>query len=181
MKTNGTPNGFIPGLEGIIAAQTRLSRVNGQKGELIIAGYPVEEVAAHATFEEVTYLLWHDQLPNPATLTQFQQTLATLRPLPPATLQLLTAIAHTDTPVMDALRMAAGTLSLDITPDQAPIALVARLPRHHRRLLAPQTRVITHFPQPPTQPCRQLPIHTHRPNTQHRPHPRPRNLPQHRR
>ena len=48
---------FIPGLADIVAAQTRLSAVNGLKGELIIAGFPVEELAGQATFEEVAYLL----------------------------------------------------------------------------------------------------------------------------
>lgn len=41
-----------------MAAQTRPSHVDGQKGELIIAGYPIEELAPNATFEEVVYLLW---------------------------------------------------------------------------------------------------------------------------
>ncbi len=40
---------FAPGLEGIVAAQTRLSSVDGQAGELIIAGFPVEELAAEAS------------------------------------------------------------------------------------------------------------------------------------
>jgi len=51
------------GLEGIIAASTRLSHVDGERGELIIAGYPVGELAEHATFEETTWLLWHGDLP----------------------------------------------------------------------------------------------------------------------
>ncbi|HWW61524.1 MAG TPA: citrate/2-methylcitrate synthase, partial [Thermoanaerobaculia bacterium] len=40
------------GLEGVVAAETRLSMVDGERGELIIAGYRVEELAARATFEE---------------------------------------------------------------------------------------------------------------------------------
>jgi len=45
------------GLEGIIAASTRLSHVDGERGELIIAGYPVAELALNATFEETVALL----------------------------------------------------------------------------------------------------------------------------
>ncbi len=52
------------GLEGVIAAETRLSRVDGLAGELIIAGFAVEELASNATFEETLHLLWHDVLPD---------------------------------------------------------------------------------------------------------------------
>ena len=52
------------GLDGVVAAETRLSGVDGEAGELIIAGFAVEELAPQATFEEVVYLLWHDALPT---------------------------------------------------------------------------------------------------------------------
>jgi citrate synthase len=45
------------GLEGVVAAETALSMVDGERGELIIAGYPIEELAPNATFEEVVSLL----------------------------------------------------------------------------------------------------------------------------
>jgi citrate synthase len=121
-------NGYIPGLAGVVAAQTRLSHVDGQIGELIIAGYPVAELAAQASFEEVVYLLWHDRLPNGDELREFVGQLAALRPLSPATLSLLEAIAQENVPPMDALRMAASTLSLGLADEgQAAMALVARM------------------------------------------------------
>jgi citrate synthase len=121
-------NGYIPGLAGVVAAQTRLSHVDGQIGELIIAGYPVAELAAQASFEEVVYLLWHDRLPNGDELREFVGQLAALRPLSPATLSLLEAIAQENVPPMDALRMAASTLSLGLADGgQAAMALVARM------------------------------------------------------
>ena len=46
------------GLEGVVAAETKLSMVDGERGELIIAGYAVEELAPNATFEETVELLW---------------------------------------------------------------------------------------------------------------------------
>lgn len=107
-----TTPAFVPGLEGIVAAQTRLSSVDGKAGELIIAGFPVEELALHATFEETVYLLWHDALPNAEQLAAFRQELAGLRTLPPAALDLLKAAAAAKSDGMDALRMAASTLSL---------------------------------------------------------------------
>ena len=94
-----------PGLEGVIAAETRLSRPDGQAGTLIIGGYPLEELAGNATFEEATYLLWHDTLPDADSLAVFKQALNAYRDLPPATLPLLRAAAKEKLPVMDALKM----------------------------------------------------------------------------
>ena len=57
-----------PGLDGVVAAATALSDVDGERGELTIAGYPLQELAPHATFEETTWLLWHGTLPDAAEL-----------------------------------------------------------------------------------------------------------------
>jgi len=122
---------YKPGLEGVIAAETRRSYVNGQTGTLLIAGYPLGDIASKATFEEVVYLLWLDRLPTAVELADFKAQLAALRPLPPATLTLLRAIAGSGAPVMDTLRMAVGTLSLDLDESDADtlaMALVARFP-----------------------------------------------------
>jgi citrate synthase len=111
-----------PGLQGVVAAQTRLSRVDGQAGELVIAGYRVDEIAPHAIFEEMVYLLWHDRLPTVEELADFQAELAALRPLPPVALEALEQAAAKKLLVMDALRMAAGLLSLNADPQDAPAA-----------------------------------------------------------
>lgn len=130
--TTASPD-FVPGLQGIVAAQTRLSSVDGQLGELIIAGFPLEEIASRATFEEMVYLLWHDALPTAPQLEDFQQRLVPYRALPAFTLDLLHAAAAQQVPAMDALRMAASTISLR-TPDEPDdeqrdaLALVARFP-----------------------------------------------------
>jgi citrate synthase len=113
------------GLEGIVAASTRLSHVDGERGELVIAGFPVGELAEHATFEETTWLLWHGDLPSPAQLETFRAALAAERTLSPATIALLRECARADVDPMDALRIAAGTISL--TSIEAP-AIVARFP-----------------------------------------------------
>lgn len=122
---------YRPGLEGVIAAETRMSHVDGQIGELIIGGYPLEEVAAKATAEEMAFLLWHDRRPNAAELAEFSHRVAEKRPLPPATLTLLKAVAQEKAPVMDALRIGAGTLSLgldDAALQELAEAIVARFP-----------------------------------------------------
>lgn len=137
MSTN---NGFTPGLEGIVAAETQLSHVDGLKGELIIAGFPLARLAANATFEEAVFLLWHGRLPNQTELDTLTQGLAELRPLPPATLNLLREAAQVHTTPMDALRMAAATLDLgsgkldNLTTAKTIVARVASIVASYHRL-----------------------------------------------
>src|SRR4029079_10726374 len=80
-------------------------------GELVIAGYPVGELAANATFEETTWLLWHGDRPTSRELDTFRADLAVRRALPPATLALLRECARARLDPMDALRIALGTVS----------------------------------------------------------------------
>jgi citrate synthase len=133
------------GLEGVVAATTRLSRVDGERGELVIAGFQVDDLAEQATFEETTWLLWHGDLPSAAELDAFRAALAAVRRVPDATLALLRDCARGQVDAMDALRMAAGTLSL-VTDDA--LGIVARVPtivaaywrlRHGQEPLAPRT------------------------------------------
>ncbi len=141
-------NGFKPGLEGVVAAETRLSHVDGQKGELLIGGFPLAELASDVTFEETVLLLWHGDLPNQQDLAAFRQQLAALRSLPAAIVDLLAAAAKQRIPTMTALRMAAGTLDLDCDPAEAKESqaarLLARLPTivaTYWRLLQDQTPI----------------------------------------
>jgi citrate synthase len=113
------------GLDGVVATTTRLSHVDGERGELIIAGFTVAELAASATFEETTWLLWHGDLPTAVQLAAFRTELAAARVLPAATMELLRQAAAAAVDPMDALRMAAGTLSL---ASNDAIAIVARCP-----------------------------------------------------
>ncbi len=124
-ENSGT--GFVAGLEDVVAAETRLSGVDGEAGELTIAGFPVEELAGRASFEEVVYLLWNDGLPGSGQLVGFGDELIGRRELPWATLELLRSVAAEKVPVMDALRMAAGTLRPGSDGEEA-LALVAGLP-----------------------------------------------------
>lgn len=130
MSTN---NGhFVPGLQGVVAAETNLSSVDGQKGELIIAGFPVELLAGAAGHEEVIFLLWQDRLPTEVELAEFKARIAAKRPIAPGTIDLLRAAAAEKLPVMDALRMGAGTLELglarDASDEETALMIVARLP-----------------------------------------------------
>lgn len=120
-----------PGLQGVIVAETRLSRVDGLAGELIIAGYQLDEIAPYAIFEEMVYLLWHDRLPTQAELSELQAELASLRELPPIVIDTLRHAAEKRLPVMDALRMASGLISLNTNSEnavEASKAILASLP-----------------------------------------------------
>ncbi|HVP70296.1 MAG TPA: citrate synthase/methylcitrate synthase [Gemmatimonadaceae bacterium] len=132
---SGTATPAKRGLDGVVAAQTRLSHVDGQAGELIIAGYELKELAGHVSFEEAAYLLWNGALPTPAALTEMRREIAGLRELPEVTLQVIRAAASA--PPIDVLRMACATLSLDLNnPDdispaadrQDAMMLMARFP-----------------------------------------------------
>ncbi len=131
-----TTNGYKPGLEGVVAAETKLSHVDGLKGELIIGGYSVEELAASTSFEETVYLLWHGALPNAEQLATFRRELASQRNLPAAATQLIHSLVPYQLPVMDVLRIVAGVADIDLITADLPVAsqeargrsLLARLP-----------------------------------------------------
>ena len=118
------------GLEGVVAASTRLSLVDGAAGRLILSGYPVEEIAPRASFEEMAYLLWDGRAPNRRELNDLRARLASRRHLPPGALALLREAARNAVPVMDALRMAASTLSIgrSESPEEDALTVVAAFP-----------------------------------------------------
>jgi citrate synthase len=113
------------GLDGVVAAATQLSDVDGERGELVIAGYPLDELAGNATFEETTWLLLHGSLPSASELGEFSGTLVRARQLPDATLALLEACVQHRVEPMDALRMAIGSLSL---VGSEAVDIIARVP-----------------------------------------------------
>ena len=124
---------FQPGLENVVLSETRLSRVDGQRGELVLAGFPLEEIAPKATYEEMVFLLWTGRLPKSSELEAFRRELAERRGIPGSTVELLRRAAARKVAPMDALRMAAGTL--DLLDDPAPsrfeneaLSVVARFP-----------------------------------------------------
>lgn len=82
-NTTGGTDGVAKGLEGIVVAQTRLSKVDGEAGRLYYRGYSIDDLATHATFEETAYLLWFGHLPTKDELAQLHQALVAVRPLRP--------------------------------------------------------------------------------------------------
>lgn len=133
-ETNGSVAATKPrkgGLEGIVAATTALSKVEGTEGRLIYRGYNIHDLARTTSFEEVAYLLWFGQLPNQAQLADLQVQLAKQRTLPTSVVRVLHDLPDNSEP-MDALRTVAsawgaGTITGKPTVEQA-IALTARFP-----------------------------------------------------
>ncbi len=84
-----TESGLIRGLEGVVAATTRLCDLDGANGRLAYQGYAIEDLARHASFEEVVWLLWHGELPREVELTAFRKELVEAAPLPPEAVKVL--------------------------------------------------------------------------------------------
>jgi citrate synthase len=113
------------GLEGVVAASTRLSHVDGEAGRLTIAGYAVEDLAPHASYEEVAYLLLYGRLPTSAEHLAFARRLAERRKLLPIVTDVLRTAAAANAPPIDALRMAAPMLSLGRAEDPEDDSMTA--------------------------------------------------------
>lgn len=101
------------GLEGVVAAETKLSHVDGERGELIIAGYRVDDLAPNATFEEVVWLLWNGESPDERELANFRRELALRRDCDVS--------RAADVPPLDAIRML-------LPPGDDPLDIVAKFP-----------------------------------------------------
>lgn len=103
------------GLAGVIADTTAISKVNPETNSLLYRGYPVQELAANCTFEDVAYLLWHGELPTPEQLDAFvaeERTHRTLDHRVKEAIDLLPLETHP----MDVVRTAISVLgSLDAT------------------------------------------------------------------
>ena len=94
---------YVPGLEGIIAARTEISLVDGANGRLVYRGYVIADLAEEMAFEEVAYLLWNGSLPKRSELDALTQELAGSRALTAPAMATLAALPS-DTDPMDVLR-----------------------------------------------------------------------------
>src|ERR1700733_202526 len=80
------------GLEDTVATASAICYLDGDQGVLAYCGYDIHDLAEHATFEEVCYLLWHRRLATRAELGDLQSQLIAARPLPEAVLRLAKAL-----------------------------------------------------------------------------------------
>ncbi len=107
----GGPVHVVEGLEGIVAATSRLCFVDGLEGRLLYQGYDIHDLAAHASFEEVAYLLWHGDLPTRAQLDALNKELTAARALPDPVLAMIQGFPKDALP-MDVLRTAVSALGM---------------------------------------------------------------------
>ena len=123
---------FSPGLEGVVAAQTAVSEVDGANGRLIYrGGYLIEDLAPMASYEEVAYLLWHGELPTKSQLDTLKREMVAARRLKESARGTLAAM-DPDTDLMDTLRTVlsahGATKSLTKPSIAEAIALTAVMP-----------------------------------------------------
>jgi citrate synthase len=97
------------GLEDVVATSSAICYLDGDRGVLAYCGYDIHDLAKHATFEDVCYLLWHRRLPTRAELGDLQSQLAAARPLPEAIIRLMKSLPPVDG--MDALRTLTSALA----------------------------------------------------------------------
>ena len=97
------------GMAGVVAAETQLSDVRGDVGDLIYCGYNINDLAEQATFEEVVHLLHRGHLPNETELADLKAELAAARTLPAGLLEVIKALPG-ETPPMHALRTIVSAL-----------------------------------------------------------------------
>jgi len=99
------------GLAGVVADSTAVSKVNTDTNSLLYRGYPVQELAARCSFEEVAYLLWNSELPDAAQLEELKEQERRSRPLNAQVKDTIDALPITAHP-MDVCRTAVSVLGL---------------------------------------------------------------------
>jgi citrate synthase len=134
LKDTNTMGAATPnrgGLEGVVAATTAISKVDGAAGRLIYRGYDIHDLARTTSYEEVAYLLWFGHLPNRRELDDLSAKLVAERTIPNIVLRTLRDLPAKTDP-LDALRTAVstwGALSVSGLPTiEQSIAITARFP-----------------------------------------------------
>jgi 2-methylcitrate synthase/citrate synthase II len=146
---------IFKGLAGVPVDYTAISKVNPESNSLLYRGYPVQELAANKSFEEVAWLLWKGELPNADELSGFEKLERGMRGLDPAVKRVIDELPLSTHP-MDVCRTAVSVIgAMDPSADDASpeanlsksIRLFAKLPavvaydqrrRHHLPLVAPR-------------------------------------------
>ena len=130
-NTNSAPKANKGGLEGVVAATTAISKVDGTAGQLVYRGYDIHSLARSTTFEEVAHLLWFGHLPNQKELADLHARFVAERGVPDMVMQTIRALPK-ETEPMDVMRTAVsawGALKVSGQPNiEQAIAVTANLP-----------------------------------------------------
>jgi len=103
------------GLEGVVAAETEMSYIDGVNGVLEYVGIAIDPLARHSTFEETVFLLLNKRLPNKAELTLFEKKLRSHYALSEQTQSIISKMPTSAEP-MHVLRTVISSLAL-VDPD----------------------------------------------------------------
>ena len=131
-----TTQAYSPGLEGVIAGETRLSFVNPERNSLMYRGYDIRDLADHSSFEEVAYLMLYGKLPTQGELDGFLKTLTSEAAIPEPVMAQIKLFPKNGIP-MDMLRAGTALLALhdpeveDISHDanvRKATRLIAKMP-----------------------------------------------------
>lgn len=138
---------FSKGLEGVVAAETEMSFIDGQQGVLEYVGIAIGDLASSSTFEETVYLLWNKKLPTQAELDAFTKDLRANYDPPAGVLEMVKGMPK-DAQPMHVLRTLVSSLALfDDSPNANDVpsarekslkilaatpAIVAAFDRHRR-------------------------------------------------
>jgi len=107
----GRPAEFREGLEGVVAALSMISSIDGENGILLYRGIPIEQLAEHSTFEETSYFLLYGRLPKRQELADFENQLKSRRQVQPAIFDLIRSFPPSAN-AMDLLRTSVSALGL---------------------------------------------------------------------
>jgi citrate synthase len=100
---------YAKGLEGVIAAESAICRINGEQGLLSYRGYTIEDLAENSNFEESAWLLLYGALPTSEELEGFTRKLVASRAVPESVLNALHALVPSTHPMI-ALQTAVAAL-----------------------------------------------------------------------
>ena len=108
------------GLEDTVATSSEICFLDGERGVLAYCGHDIHDLAAHSTFEEVCFLLWHRRLPTRAELGDLQSALVAARPLPEPVIRLMRSLPLDDAmAVLRTLTSLAGQYDPDAADNSA--------------------------------------------------------------
>ncbi len=115
---------YSKGLEGVVAAETRMSYIDGERGVLEYLGIPIGELASGSTFEETVFLLWNARLPSAAELESFRAEIRRRYDMPRELVAVLNTVPKNAQP-MHMMRTLVSALGLyDAQPNEIDLPSV---------------------------------------------------------
>jgi citrate synthase len=133
------------GLEGVVVTESDLSYIDGDIGRLIYRGYPIEELARQASYEETLYLLWHGELPDSEQLASFAEEMVAARQLSDGVLEIVRNLAEADEEPMAAIRTITSALAAYDPDADADVTNAEANDRKSRRITAKMPTALAAF------------------------------------